>query len=79
MSLRVTVEHEAASVATDDPIYRRGVGYLLETQEPDGSWLVHKRAVSINGHVESGFPYGKFQFTSYAGTCWPRWRSATRL
>jgi N-acyl-D-amino-acid deacylase len=46
------------------------VRYLLETQEPDGSWLVHKRAVPINGHVESGFPHGKFQFISYAGTCW---------
>ena len=43
---------------------------LLETQESDGSWLVHKRAVSINGYVESGFPHGKFQFISYAGTCW---------
>jgi hypothetical protein len=42
----------------------------FETQEADGSWLVHKRAVSINGHVESGFPHGKFQFISYASTCW---------
>jgi squalene cyclase len=62
--------HEGGGVRTDDPLYQRGVRYLLETQEPDGSWLVHKRAVSINGHVEGGFPHGKFQFISYAGTCW---------
>jgi N-acyl-D-amino-acid deacylase len=62
--------HEGGGVRADDSTYQRGVRYLLETQEPDGSWLVHKRAVPINGHVESGFPHGKFQFISYAGTCW---------
>lgn len=62
--------HEAGSVPPGDPAYQRGVKYLLETQEPDGSWLVHKRAVPINAYFESGFPHGKFQFISYAGTCW---------
>ena len=62
--------HEAGNVAADDPIYQRGMKYLLETQEPDGSWLVHKRAVPVNAYFESGFPHGKFQFISYAGTCW---------
>jgi Ankyrin repeats (3 copies)/Squalene-hopene cyclase C-terminal domain len=62
--------HEAGSVGNGDPLYQRGVRYLLETQEPDGSWLVHKRAVQINAYFESGFPHGKFQFISYAGTCW---------
>ena len=62
--------HEAGKMSTDDPAYQRGVKYLLETQEPDGSWLVHKRAVPINAYFESGFPHGKFQFISYAGTCW---------
>ena len=62
--------HEAGDVRADDPMYQRGVKYLLETQEPDGSWLVHKRAVPLNDYFESGFPHGKFQFISYAGTCW---------
>jgi hypothetical protein len=62
--------HEAGGVRGNDPLYQRGLKYLLETQESDGSWLVHKRAVAINGHFESGFPHGKFQFISYAGTCW---------
>src|SRR5262249_50441124 len=50
-----------------DPVYSRGVEYLLTTQESDGSWFVHKRAAASNPYFESGFPHGKFQFISYAG------------
>jgi ankyrin repeat protein len=53
-----------------DPVYKRGVHYLLKTQEADGSWFVHKRAAASNAYFESGFPHGKFQFISYAGSCW---------
>jgi hypothetical protein len=53
-----------------DPVYKRGVEYLLRTQEADGSWFVPKRAAASNAYFESGFPYGKFQFISYAGSCW---------
>jgi hypothetical protein len=53
-----------------DPVYRRGVEYLLKTQEADGSWFVTKRAAASNKYFESGFPHGKFQFISYAGSCW---------
>ena len=53
-----------------DPVYERGVQYLLRTQEADGSWFVHKRAAASNAYFESGFPHGKFQFISYAGSCW---------
>jgi ankyrin repeat protein len=53
-----------------DPLYQHGVEYLLRTQEPDGSWFVHKRAAASNAYFESGFPHGKFQFISYAGSCW---------
>jgi ankyrin repeat protein len=51
-------------------VYRRGVAYLLDTQESDGSWFVHKRAAASNAYFDSGFPHGKFQFISYAGSCW---------
>jgi ankyrin repeat protein len=57
-------------LAESDPLYKRGVEYLLNTQEPDGSWFVHKRAAALNRYFESGFPHGKFQFISYAGSCW---------
>jgi len=60
--------HEVGMPVTD-PVYKRGIDYLLRTQEPDGSWLVHTRAVPQNVYFESGFPHGKFQFISYAGSC----------
>jgi len=50
--------------------YRRGVKYLLRTQEEDGSWLTPTRAIPLNGYLESGSPHGKHQFISFAGTCW---------
>lgn len=58
------------SLPATDPVYTRGVEYLLRTQEDDGSWFVHKRAAASNAYFESGFPHGKFQFISYAGSCW---------
>jgi ankyrin repeat protein len=62
--------HWGIGLPVSDPLYKRGVEYLLETQEPDGSWFVHKRAAAANAYFESGFPHGKFQFISYAGSCW---------
>jgi ankyrin repeat protein len=62
--------HEAGGLSTADPVYQRGVEYLLKGQEPDGSWLVHTRAAPRNEYFESGSPHGKFQEISYAGTCW---------
>jgi len=53
-----------------DPTYKSGIEYLLKTQEADGSWFVTKRAAAANAYFESGFPHGKFQFISYAGSCW---------
>jgi squalene cyclase len=61
---------ECGDVAIADSAIQRGILYLLRTQEEDGSWLVHKRAVPFNGYIESGFPHGKFQIASFAGTCW---------
>jgi hypothetical protein len=66
----LTALRECGDVPASDSAFQRGIRYLLQTQELDGSWLVHKRAVPFNGYLESGFPHGKFQITSYAGTCW---------
>jgi squalene cyclase len=62
--------HRAGGVAVTDPAYRRGVEYLLKTQREDGSWFVKSHAIPSNPYFESGFPHGKSQFISYAGTCW---------
>jgi ankyrin repeat protein len=62
--------HEAGGMATTDPVYRRGVRFLLDTQEPDGSWLVRSRTVALQPQFESGFPHGRDQWISSAGTSW---------
>jgi squalene cyclase len=61
---------ESGDVAIAENAFQRGIEYLLQTQEKDGSWLVHKRAVPFNGYLETGFPHGKFQISSFSGTCW---------
>ncbi len=62
--------HEAGGIPCDDPSWRRGLAYLLETQAPDGSWHVATRAKPIQEYFESGFPYGKDQFISAFATGW---------
>jgi ankyrin repeat protein len=62
--------HLAGGVPISDKAYQRGVKYLLRTQEDDGSWLVPTRARPANRYFESGYPHGKFQFISFAGSCW---------
>jgi hypothetical protein len=51
-------------------VYRRGVDYLLRSQAPDGSWHVVSRSIWLQPYFESGFPYGRDQFISAAGTAW---------
>ena len=60
----------AGKMAATDPVYRRGVDYLLRSQAADGSWLVKTRAIWVQPYFESGFPYGRDQFISTAGTAW---------
>ncbi len=60
----------AGRMGPEDPIYRRGVEYLLRTQQADGSWLVASRAFPFQPYKESGFPHGKDQWISAAGTGW---------
>ena len=50
--------------------YERGVRFLMQTQQPDGSWHVASRAVRFQQHFETGFPYGKDQFLSATATSW---------
>lgn len=52
----------------------RGIGFLLQTQAEDGSWLVktrlHEVAPISPPYMETGFPYGKHQIMSMFGTTW---------
>jgi hypothetical protein len=62
--------HEAGVLKTGDDVYRRGVEYLLKTQQEDGTWLVKTRAFPFQPLKESGFPHGRDQWISAAGTSW---------
>lgn len=61
---------QTAGCAVSTPEYRRGLSYLLRTQLPDGSWLVRSRTFPVQPLRDSGFPHGKNQWISAAGTSW---------
>jgi hypothetical protein len=64
-ALAMAVPDSVASEA-----YRRGVAYLMRTQEADGSWHVRTRAFGFQPYFESGFPHGHDQWISMAATAW---------
>lgn len=49
---------------------RRGIEYLLKTQQEDGSWYVASRSKAFQEYFESGFPHGTDQFISVAASSW---------
>jgi ankyrin repeat protein len=60
----------AGGLPVTDPLYQRGVQFLLRTQEPDGSWFVPKRAIPGNNYFDAAFPHGESQYASFNATCW---------
>jgi len=63
--------HVSGDVAVKDPVYQKGVQWLLRNQLADGSWFVPTLAVPVQPHTfESGFPHGWSQFASEAGSSW---------
>jgi hypothetical protein len=59
--------HESG-MTPSDAVYRRGVDYLLGTQQQDGTWHVVTRALGFQPYFESGFPHGHDQWISQSGT-----------
>jgi len=63
-----------AGVAVASPALQKGLKFLLSSQARDGSWRVHSRMLSpaevSPPYFSTGFPYGKDEFLSYAGSCW---------
>src|SRR5262249_15771206 len=60
----------AGGLPTTDPVYQRGVAFLLQHQQEDGSWFVHSRSKPFQTYYESGFPHEKDQFISMAASGW---------
>jgi ankyrin repeat protein len=63
-----------SGMASDEAARQRGMKFLLSTQAADGTWHVSTRMLSpaevSPPYFATGFPYGKDEFLSYAGTCW---------
>jgi hypothetical protein len=59
-----------AGMPASDPVYQRGVKWLLTHQLQDGTWFVQTRALSFQPYFDAGFPHGHDQWMSAAGTNW---------
>jgi N-acyl-D-amino-acid deacylase len=60
----------AGVVQPNQDVYKKGVKFLLGTQNSDGSWHVSSRATKFQIYFESGFPYGHDQWISTMATGW---------
>jgi len=59
-----------AGMSVRDPVYQRGIRYLLNQQMSDGSWRVKTRSIPTQVPFDSGFPHGVDQWISAAATNW---------
>jgi len=66
----LTALAETGALPIADPVYQRGVQFLLNTQLEDGSWYVQSRANPVQPYFDSEFPHSKDQFISAAATNW---------
>lgn len=67
----------AGKMSASDPVFQKGIDFLLRTQAADGTWHVKSRSIWLQPYFESGFPYGRDQFISTAGTAWASMALAT--
>jgi N-acyl-D-amino-acid deacylase len=62
--------YRCGQLATGAPAYQKGIAYLLQNQQPDGSWKIVTRSYPSVPYVNSGFPHDTNQFISAAGSNW---------
>jgi ankyrin repeat protein len=66
--------HTVGGVPVQHRVYQRGLRFLLDTQFPDGSWLVktrlHEQRLVSPPYFETGFPHKENQVISCMGTSW---------
>ena len=61
---------DSGSLQPDAISYRRGLRFLLSSQQEDGSWHVVSHSKPIQTYFESGYPHGKDQFISMSAASW---------
>ncbi|MEP7373995.1 MAG: prenyltransferase/squalene oxidase repeat-containing protein [Chitinophagaceae bacterium] len=62
--------NQSGRLAVTAPAYQKGIDFLLNIQQSDGSWHVITRSYPFVPYVSSGFPHNKDQFISAAGSNW---------
>jgi len=62
--------HVSGGVPVTDPVYQKGVQWLLRNQLADGSWFVPAKTTPGQPHIDTGFPHGASQFASAGGSNW---------
>lgn len=67
---KALVALQTAGLSVSDAASIRGLHFLLNTQQADGSWYVKSRALGFQPHFDAGFPHGFDQWISAAGTSW---------
>ena len=68
--LALSALRRSGTLPANSPQYKSGIKWLLDHQEPDGSWHVKTRSKPIQKYFKSSFPHGKDQFISISATCW---------
>jgi ankyrin repeat protein len=61
---------QAAKAPVTDPAWQRGLRFLLERQEDDGTWHVARRTFPFQPTMQSGFPHHRDSWLSAAATSW---------
>ena len=67
---RSLVALETGGLAVSEPGYQRGIRFLLDTQQEDGSWYTRSRALAFQPYFDAEFPHGYDQWVSAAATSW---------
>jgi hypothetical protein len=61
---------QTGKVPGTDPAWQRGLRFLLQRQEADGTWHVARRAFPFQPTMNSGFPHHRDSWLSAAATSW---------
>jgi squalene cyclase len=67
---RSLVALQMGGLSVSDPAYQRGVKFLLDTQEEDGSWFTKTRALGFQPYFDGSFPHDYDQWISAAASSW---------